>query len=272
MTTDLAIQLLFTFAIGGSVITFLTLLAERVNERVSGIIMMFPSTIVLGFYFLGKATSAEQVAMVVPATLIPLGIVIFSSVCYILFATQLERFIGNKFLQITLSVIATSITWFVFAAPFALWKFNHLYLGIIGFFTLITLSHFILNRKESTNTIPKPNYSNVQIVIRAVFTGTVIAVVVLLGKMLGPFWGGVFTMYPAATLASLMIFHFYYPPSQLRYFMKKVPLGSLSLLLYTIAVMLLFPVLGINLGTLFAYLLSLVYSLGLIAYRLKKAP
>jgi hypothetical protein len=270
MTTDLAIQLLITFVIGGSVITFLTLLAERVNERISGIIMMFPSTIVLGFFFLGKATSADQVAMVVPATLIPLGIVIFSSVLYIRFASFLAKHIKNRTSQIILTLIATSIAWFSFAAPFAIWKFTHLWIGIAGFLALITLSHYLLNGKQTSESIERPKYTNMQIFIRAMFTGTVIAVVVFLGKMLGPFWGGVFTMYPAATLASLMIFHFYYRPNQLSYFMKKVPMGSISLLLYTIAVMLLFPIYGITIGTLFAYLISLVYSLGLIFYRLKK--
>lgn len=66
-------------------------------------------------------------------------------------------------------------------------------------------------------------------------------------------------MYPAATFAALMIFHFYYKPRQLFYFMKKAPLGSLSLMIYTLAVMFFFPVYGVVAGSLLAYSLSLAF-------------
>ena len=69
--------------VGGCFITLLSYIAEKTNEHVAGIIVMLPSTIVLGYFFLGLTTSAEQVALLVPATLIPLGIVILSSIIYI---------------------------------------------------------------------------------------------------------------------------------------------------------------------------------------------
>ena len=83
MRTILLVQLIVSFLVGGSLITILSLIAEKTNQHIAGIVMMFPTTLVLGFFFLGLTTNAENVSTVIPATLIPLGIVIFSSVIYI---------------------------------------------------------------------------------------------------------------------------------------------------------------------------------------------
>jgi len=83
MTTILLVQLFVSFFAGGTLITILTLIAEKTNQQISGILMMFPTTLVLGFLFLGLTTNAGNVSMVVPATLIPLGIIVFSTVIYI---------------------------------------------------------------------------------------------------------------------------------------------------------------------------------------------
>src|ERR1043166_8360259 len=105
MTTSLAIQLLISFVAGGCFITLLAYLAENSSEKNAGIIMMLPSTIVLGYFFLGITTSAEKVVEVVPATLIPLGIVIFSSVIYIYCALFFGKFFKRKIYQITATFI-----------------------------------------------------------------------------------------------------------------------------------------------------------------------
>ena len=120
MTTIFIIQIAISFFVGGFFITLLTLLSERANDNIAGIIMMFPSTIVLGFFFLGLTTSAEKVALVVPATLIPLGIVIFSSLIYIYCSIFFSKHVKSKILQIVISFLTSSSIWFLLAAPFAI--------------------------------------------------------------------------------------------------------------------------------------------------------
>jgi len=266
MTSLLFIQLVVSFVVGGCFITFLSLLAERTSENIAGIIMMFPSTIVLGFFFLGLATSAENVALIVPATLIPLGLGISSSAVYIYCSLFVSKYFTSKITQILATFLVTNMIWLVLASPFAIWRFKNFTLGTIGFFTLIIITHLILNQ-NGVSPISRPKYTKIQILIRAVFTGSIIATVVLLGKLLNPFWGGVFTMYPAAIIATLIIFHFYYEPRQLFYFMKKVPIGSLSVLVYAIVSMLLFPEYGIAIGTGLSCLTCLLVSFVLIKYQ-----
>lgn len=269
MTLEFIFQLILSFIIGGCFIAFLSLLAERTNENVSGIIMMFPTTIVLGFFFLGFTTSAEKVAQIVPATLIPLGVIILSAVIYIHIAGLISNFISSRIGQITATFILSSLIWFVLAAPFAIWKFENLIIGIIGYFLLIAIAHYFLNKKKQLLLKTQIAYTKIQILLRALFMGAVIATVVLFGKILNPFWGGIFTMFPAATFAALVNFHFYYSPDQLFFFFKKIPLGSISLFIYAVSVMIFFPKFGIVLGTFFSYLICFLFTITLVRYKLK---
>ncbi len=47
------IQLIVSFIVGGSIIALLSLAAEKVNKTIAGILIAFPSTVALGFFFLG---------------------------------------------------------------------------------------------------------------------------------------------------------------------------------------------------------------------------
>src|SRR4030095_5932856 len=201
MELMLVLQILSAFVVGGGVITLLSLLAEKADPKIAGIIMMFPTTIVLGFFFLGITTSALEVANVVPATLIPLGIVVLSPVIYIYVAQFYAGFALSKMQQVVFTLATGSCIWFVLASPFAFWKLNNITIGIIGYLVLARLAYVILNRK--INVLPAPGliYNKFQLLIRVLFIGSVLSTVVLLGNKLNPFWGGVFTLYPAATFA-----------------------------------------------------------------------
>jgi hypothetical protein len=268
LTSLLILQLIVSFIAGGFLITLQSLIAEKTSEHISGIIMMFPTTIVLGFLFLGITTSAEHVSLVVPATLIPLGIVVFSSIVYTYGAIFFSKYFKTKPKQIIATFLTSSVVWFILAAPFAYFKFSNLIIGCIGFFSIIIISQFILNKALFKESIPRVKYTKLQILLRALFTGTIIVVVVLLGKLLNPFWGGIFTMFPAATFATLITLNIYYEPQQLFYFMKKAPLGSLSLFIYALVAMITFPKYGLISGTIISYSCSALFSSIIIKIKL----
>lgn len=270
MTTVLFIQIVISFFVGGLLVTILSLIAEKASQHISGIIMLFPTTLVLGFFFLGYTTSAKNVSAIIPSTFIPLGIIILSAVIYIYCAAFFAYYIKKKIFQILCSLIISIIIWFLLVCSFAIYKFSNTLIGIIGFFAIIIIAHFILTRKKYETSLNRPLYTKVQILIRALFTGSIIATVVFLSKTLNPFWGGIFTMFPAATFTTLIILHFYYEPSQLFFFMRNAALGSISLFTYTAAVMLLFPILGIWIGTFVAYCISLIVGLLLIKLKLRQ--
>ena len=266
MSSIFILQLIASFFIGGSFIALITFLSELFDEKISGIILMFPTTIVLGFFFLGWTTSPMKVSEIIPATIIPLGLVVFSSAIYIYTATFISKFVKTKINQIFFTFIISVLIWFILAIPFAVTKFSNFPYAIIGYIILVIFTHYLLNRVIIVEKTPKPDYSKKQKILRALFMGTMIATVVFLGKKLNPFWGGVFTMFPVATFSALITFHFYYEPKRLFIIMQKAPLGSLALFTYTLSVMILFPKLGLILGTICSYLISLTVSLIIIKY------
>ena len=123
-----------------------------------------------------------------------------------------------------------------------------------------------MHREHKRDESIKPKYTVAQKFYRAIFMGSLIALVVFLGKTLDVFWGGIFAVFPAATFSALIFLHFNYPVKELFSFMKKAPIGSISLFVYAISAMVLFPIVGIVMGSLGAYLLSLVSSLVLIKF------
>ena len=87
MNTLFQIQLIASFIVGGGIITLLTLIAEKVDKKIARIVLAFPSTVALGFFFIGLTTTTETVSQIIPSTFIPLGLSIFFIAIYPYIAT-----------------------------------------------------------------------------------------------------------------------------------------------------------------------------------------
>jgi uncharacterized membrane protein (GlpM family) len=253
------IQLIISFFVGGGLIALLTFLAERSGSRVSGIIISFPSTVLLGFFFLAWTQTPEEVAKLIPATMIPLGISILFPVFYVYIANLGAIFIKNRFSLVLFTLCLSVGAWLLLSFPMAFHKMSNLFYGIIGYLILAAIGHFFLNRRKEKNPTTHL-YSVWQITGRAAFVGFLIAMIVFVGEMVNPFWGGVLAMFPAALSSSMMVIHWYYGPKNLFPIVRKVPLGSLSIFVYAIIVMLIFPHTGFIWGTLIAFVASLITS------------
>ena len=254
------LQLVLSFIVGSGVITLLTFLAERVDKKTAGVVITFPTTLALGFFFLGWAVSPEAVANVVPATLIPLGLAILFPALYAYISSFCSKHINSKAIQILVTFILSIGVWFAIAVPVVVHEFNDLLIGVLGYLILITLSHVLLHRKEYEKPVTL-EYTSLQKIIRSIFVGFIVFLVVLFGKLLSPFWGAIFAMFPAALTSFVIILHWYYGPSSVFGTMQKIATGSFSLLVYAIVAMIVFPIIGFVWGTVLAYLGSLVVSL-----------
>ncbi len=260
------IQLIASFFIGGGIISFFSFLVEKVDERIAGIILSFPAMIALTFFFMGMTLSPEIVAEVIPATFIPLGITILFVGMYPLIAEFFSRFNLSKNLEILMTYLVSLSLWFCFSVPLILMEFKDFWWGIFGYFCLIVLSHFLLNKKTYKKS-PSLKYSRFQKFVRTFCMGFVITLAVFLSKILNPFWGGLMAMLPIGFSSILLIIHKNYGVEDLYPIMQKVPIGSLSLFSYVLVVMFTFPEVGYVWGTFLAYLSSLMVTLFLIKIR-----
>ena len=253
------IQLITSFVVGGAFIAFLTFIAEKVAPHRAGIILSLPSTAALGLFFLGWSLSAETVAKIVPATFIPLGLTVLFVAIYIYLAKLIEGYTKNKAFQIIICTIISLAAWFVLAVPIVFFEFNQFIFGIAGYVILIVITHLLLNQRKYDNPIVI-KYTFTQKLGRVIFAGLVITLVVFLGTILGPFWGGIFAMFPTAYLSSMVILHRFYDHNKLFSAFHKIAIGSFTIIIYSITVMFLFPAVGIFIGTLIAYMTSLTTS------------
>jgi hypothetical protein len=257
------IQIVTSFIVGGAGIALLSFIAERASSRMAGIVLAFPSTGALSYFFLAWALSPEAVATVVPATFIPLGLTAMFPVFYTTSAEAVSRYLTKKGYQVLISFSLSTICWLALALPEVLFKFSDFALGMIGYILLVLIAHFLLHRRTHTKA-PALSYTTGQKIGRAAFVGLIIVIVLVLGKTLDIVWGGVFAMFPAAFSSSLMLLHWYYDAKSVSAAAQNAPIGSLSICVYSIAVMFVFPKFGFILGTVLAYCASLLTTLILL--------
>lgn len=256
-------QLAVSFIVGGAGVALFSFIAERASSRVAGIILAFPSTGALSYFFLGWLLSPEAVAEVVPATFIPLGLTALFPVLYVYTADAAARRFPKRIQQIAISISVSIAFWLAFALPIAAYRFSDFTLGILGYLLLAGLANFLIHLRK----YPRPRvltYSFGQKIGRAAFVGLVITAVVFLAKTLNLFWGGVLAMFPAAFSSSIVVLHWYYDSKGLFTAVQKAPVGTLSVLAYSLAAMVSFPAFGIIGGTAFSYLASLAVAMGLL--------
>jgi hypothetical protein len=132
-------QIVTSFFVGGLFITFLSFLAEYIDNKYSGIVLTFPSTLAIGLFFLGWTLGPQKVANVTPAILLSLGFAILYSAIYFYCSLLLKNL--GKIIQITMSFTLSSFFWFMLILPFIVGKFSNLLLGITGYAVLILLIH-----------------------------------------------------------------------------------------------------------------------------------
>jgi hypothetical protein len=257
------IQIVASFVVGGVGVAFLSFIAERASSRMAGIVLAFPSTGALGYFFLAWALSPEAVAKVIPATFIPLGLTAMFPVFYTASARALAPYVAKKGCQVAASFSLSTLCWLALALPAALYKFSDFAVGMIVYILLVFVADFLLHRKRHTRA-PALSYSTGQKIGRAAFVGLIIVIVLVLGKTLDVVWGGVFAMFPAAFSSTLMLLHWYYDAKSVAAAAQNAPIGSLSICVYSIAVMFVFPKFGFIVGTVLAYCASLLTTIILL--------
>ena len=226
--------------------------------------LAFPSTGALGYFLVAWALSPEAVATVVPATFIPLGLTAMFPVFYTYSAVgPFPPTLQKRAYQVSISFFVSMTCWLALALPVALFKFSDFSLGMIGYILLVLIADFLLHRRIHTKA-PALTYTTGQKIGRAAFVGLIIATVLVLGKTLDVVWGGIFAMFPAAFSSSLMLLHWYYDSKSVSAAAQNAPIGSLSICVYSIAVMFAFPKFGFIIGTVLAYCASLLTTLILL--------
>lgn len=243
------LQLGLSFMVGSAFVTFCTVAAEKSGSKVGGLIGGLPSTVVVALLFIGLVQTPELASQA--TDVIPL-VVGFNGLFLVAFAI-----LAGYGLWIGLGG-ALSI-WFMLSLLTVTLKVSHFGFAMAIFFLLLFFSYYLLEKRLRLPTVKGTNvrFTLLQIVSRALFSGLMITTAIYLSKMSGPHTGGVFAVFPAVFLSTLIISSRSKGVEFSRALTKPLLVsGMINVVTYAIAVRYLYPVLGLALGTLLALAIS----------------
>jgi hypothetical protein len=115
------------------------------------------------------------------------------------------------------------------------------------------------------------SYTGWQLVSRVIFSGAIVALAVLMAKVSGPLWGGIFSVFPAVYISIIFITHFTHGKSFSLATLKVALLaGQVNVIIFIVTARYAYLHLGLFWGTFIPYLASLASTLLLYFYVTKK--
>jgi uncharacterized membrane protein (GlpM family) len=256
-------KLILTFVVGGTWITFSTVLAEKYGTKLGGIIAGFPTTSAIALFFIAWTQTpafASQATTLVP---IICGINAFFVVIYILLSKR----------NFYLALVSALIFWLVLSLLLVKINFNGFFYSILGAIIPALLAYYILEKRSNIKSEGKKIVKNTlpQLLFRAALGGFIIALAVFLAKTGGALLGSAFSAFPAVFLGTIIVTHFAHGQSFSAAVMKVTVISAtFNISIYAAAVRYLYPLLGLIPGTAAAFIISLLTGFLLYLFAKKK--
>ncbi len=244
--------ILIKTAVSVFIIIVLSLVAEHVSPRVSGIISGYPLGAAITLFFLGyeiSPTFAASSAVYAVLGLISSQVLAFS---YYLISARRKRFSA---LLSSLGGIAGFI-----CSSFLL-GFIHLNaLLILPITCLATLGfHLLFQKIENTTITDKKKLSFTLLIGRAVASTVLIILITGIAKAIDVKWAGLFSSFPLTFFPLLVIIHLTYQVEHVHSIIKNLPKGLGSLIFYLVIIHYTYPAYGLYFGTLLGFIASTAY-------------
>jgi len=244
------LKLLLSFFVGGLYIAFTVWLSEKYGSTLGGLVIGLPSTVLVSLIFIWWTQGTTIMISAIP--IIPVAISV-NSIFALIFVLTYKDNLKKAFLN-------GVIVWFLLTLPFILIGIRNIFISVLFSGIFFTVAVFLL-RKFPHRKIEPFKLSRREMLFRIIFAGTVISLAVLLGKLLGPIWGGLLASFPAAFSSSLLLLTRTHGIDFASSVAKTMPYGSIGNVLFVVLFYFLVPVLGVIIGLLLAYLVSLTYAL-----------
>jgi hypothetical protein len=241
-------QLLLSVVIAGVWISAATLIAERLGSRTGGMVGNLPSTILVSLLFIGITQSPQFAAEATVS--VPLGMTLST---LFLFA-----FIALLPLGLIPALTGSLATWLLLAVLSSYFQKTGIMTWILVY-TLVALASFFLSKymlriKPLGRTARK--FSPAQMLLRALFAGSVVGGAVLVGQSGSAFWAGIFASFPAMMLSSMVILSLSAGIAFARATGMTMLLASTNIVIYSFCAGYLFPLVGLTIGTIVSYAVS----------------
>ena len=263
MTDLFTIKVILSLIVGVSWVLIATHIAETVNKNLGSFIVGLPSTAVISLLFIGLtqgSAEAVEASMVVPFSS---GLYCFYFITFLLLTKKHNFLIG---------LLSSLAVWFGFAWLTYQFVPNSIAISILVWLVLDIISIYwvIKNVKIDKELIPKQMTSG-PAWLKALITGTVISAIVIISKIAGPKWGGILATFPALTMSTMLISIKSGGKEFTRLVAKNVLISTTTMVsLFAIACYFLYPIFGIILGSVLAYMVIIVVSWPIYALFINK--
>lgn len=246
------------------IVVTLSIVAEKASPRISGLLAGYPLGTALALFFYGLELGPRFAADAAIYAL--LGLIATQSFVYVYYQTSLRLQRWSPLIS-SLCAIAT----FLLVAR----AFSHMPTRpiLVMALTLLSMGLFIyLFRKLPDVTIAQTVKLGPRVLLlRAIFSAGLIVLITAVAKLVGERWAGLLSGFPITLFPFILIIHLTYRPAHVHTIIKNFPKGMGALVLYAISVYLLYPRLGIYLGTLAAFGVASLYLMAILRHAVSAA-
>jgi uncharacterized membrane protein (GlpM family) len=260
MEYSLLYHTIIPFLLSAIVVILVTIIAEKYGTKTGGVIGTLPSTIIIAFLFIaldkGVQFASDSVA-VVPAEM---GI---NLIFLLLFALLSQR-------KIIVALAGSLLGWTILTIFIYYTNLTSIVISLAVYMICFLLAFLILDKKKkiiAQDTI-KVHYTALKLLGRSLIAGIVIAIAVTFSNV-GVILSGIFSVFPAIFLSTMLISIREHGPHFTGAMAKGMIYGSPSVVSYAIGIYFLYPLIGIPLGTIGAFLIALLTTLVLFMLRKK---
>jgi len=192
------LKILLSFIVGGVWITLASTSAERFGSKVGSVLAGLPSTVVVSLFFITWAQGPETAQSATTVIPVALSINCFLAIAYSIVAPRRGPFLGLG---------AGWLVWFVgqnllITLHVAHWAISAI-MALVNVAIAYCVFEFVLRVRSHAKVSLR--YTAWQIVWRALFSGAIVAFSVIMSRVAGPVWGGIFASFPAVFSSTLII-------------------------------------------------------------------
>lgn len=251
MTFEAVLHIALAFVIAGLWISLASIAGERLGSRLGGLVANLPSNILVSLLFMALTRGPGYAALA--AESIPVGMAV-DTLFLLALVAALKR-------GLVPALAAGLAAWFAAAAlavalpPIPLPWALLLYLVVCG------ASFMVADLVLKVRAVPKKAvpFRPSTILARALFAGTIVAGAVAAAQFAPPYLTGIVSVFPAVLLSTMTILARAQGRDFARATGKVLILSSSNIIVYGLAVALLFPLAGAWWGSLVAFAAAVGY-------------
>ena len=170
---------------------------------------------------------------------------------------------NQRFLNTISALVVALIIYFISGYFVTLLNLN-LISSFIIFLLLMIMSiiffSYIPNTMEITNKYEsKPLNKLMVIIFRIIFVSVLVLLITGISKLVGHKWAGIFSSFPVMLASVSTVLIFSYGQQVYPNVLKHFSYGVSILVIYDLLIFWLYPTIGINLGTVVAYIICFIY-------------